>query len=291
MDLWPRIAELLITPPGAVVVLLLISFLGYLKSSWLGSALLALSTGALIATSLPSTGQWLLHDLQDFARPPELVPLADSGPQSHVFAPKATLKDPPQAIVVLGARRYPDAPEYDFQDTVGPLGLERVRYAAWLQRKTGVPILVSGGAPGGERSAEADHMKAVLVDEFKANVKWVERESRTTLENAELSQKLLAAAKIKHVYLVTQAWHMRRAARAFESVGIQVTPAPTGFQILTRREREQAAYLPSAWGMQLTSLALRERLAYWWAGLNEPESGAKPASQTPPSDAVPAPKR
>jgi len=285
MESWSHVVEMLVTPPGMVIVLLLITFVGYLRSHWLGSALLALGIMVLIASSLPATGRWLLSGLENFAKSPELVPMADSGPQAHLLVPKASIKDPPQAIVVLGARRYADAPEYDFQDTVGPLGLERVRYAAWLQRKTGLPILVSGGAPGGEKTAEADHMRSVLTDEFRANVKWVERESRNTLENAAFSQKLLADAKIHHVYLVTQAWHMRRATSAFEAVGIQVTPAPTGFQTLTRREREETAYLPSAWGMTLTSLALRERLAYWWANINEAETGGK--SETAASPAKP----
>lgn len=282
MDLWPRIVEMLLTPPGIVLVLLALTFLAYLKKHWMGAAMLAISLFTLVALSLPRTGQWLLADLQGFSSPPELVRLAESGPQSSIYVPKASIKDPPQAIVVLGANRNPDAPEYDFQDTVGPLGLERLRYAAWLQRKTGVPILVSGGAPGGEETAEADLMKTVLNEEFKANVKWVERQSRNTVENGRLSQPLLAEAKVKHIYLVTHAWHMRRAARAFESVGIQVTPAPTGFHSFTRSERELTAALPSAWGMMLTNLALRERLAFYWAELGEePPTAPKAAAPAP----------
>lgn len=290
MNTWPQIVEMLVTPPGIVVVLLLVAFLGYLRSHWIGSTLLALGIFVLIVLSLPSTGRLLLSGLENFAKPPELVPMADSGPQAHLFVSKADIKDPPQAIVVLGARRYADAPEYDFQDTVGPLGLERVRYAAWLQRKTGLPILVSGGAPGGEKTAEADHMQAVLTDEFKASVKWVERQSRNTIENAQLSRKLLADAKIHHVYLVTQAWHMRRAMSAFESAGIQVTPAPTGFQNLTNREREETAYFPSAWGMSLTSLALRERLAFWWLDMEEAGGkSAEPSATSAKTDSTAAP--
>lgn len=282
MDFWPRIAEMVITPPGIVLLLLVLTLLAYFKKHWLGTGMLVLSLIVLVALSLPRTGQALLADLQGFAKPPELVPMADTGPQASIYAPKDSLKSPPQAIVVIGANRTPEAPEYDFHDTIGPLGLERIRYAAWLQRKTGVPILVSGGAPGGEDVAEAELMKAVLENEFKANVKWVERESRNTGENGRLSQALLAEAKIKHVYLVTHAWHMRRAARAFESAGIQVTPAPTGFQSLTRGERQLRADLPSAWGMHLVSLALRERLAlYWSESSTEPQApanGTKPAA-------------
>jgi uncharacterized SAM-binding protein YcdF (DUF218 family) len=136
---------------------------------------------------------------------------------------------------------------------------------------------VSGGAPGGETVSEAELMKAVLENEFKASVKWAERGSRNTMENAEFSRALLAEARVKHVYLVTHAWHMRRAARAFESVGIQVTPAPTGFQALTRSEQVLGGGLPSAWGMHLTALAIRERLGFHWAGLSD-QSATAPAA-------------
>ena len=51
-----------------------------------------------------------------------------------------------QAIVVLGSSTYFNAPEYG-GDTVSRLGLERIRYAAWLHRLSGKPILATGGSP------------------------------------------------------------------------------------------------------------------------------------------------
>jgi uncharacterized SAM-binding protein YcdF (DUF218 family) len=260
MDMWPRIAEVLITPPGIIVLLLLLTFFAYLRRQWLGAAMLVLSTIALVALSLPLTAHQLMNGLENFSKPPELVPMAEKGPQASLYVPQNSLKDPPEAIVVLGSGRYTEAPEYDLADTVSTQGLERLRYAAFLQRKTGLPILVSGGAPGGEDTAEAEHMQAVLSEDFHANVKWVERESRNTVENARYSQALLMPAKVRHIYLVTHAWHMRRAARAFESAGLKVTPAPTGFHTLGRAVRLSGAYLPSAQGMYFTSLALHERL-------------------------------
>jgi len=292
MDMGPRLIEMLLTPPGIIIVLLLLTFLGYLRNYWLGTAMLGFSTFALVALSIPLTAHWLLHDLQSYAKPPELVPMAERGPQASLFVPKNSLNDPPGAIVVLGANRYPDAPEYNYEDTVGALGLERLRYAAVLQRKTGLPILVSGGAPGGETTAEADHMKAVLTDEFKANVKWLERQSRNTAENARFSQAVLADAKIHHVYLVTHAWHMRRAARSFESAGIKVTPAPTGFISQEHNTQLVNNYLPSGWGLYLTGLAIRERLAFAWYDIKSEITtpAEKPAQPAPAPAAAPANK-
>lgn len=281
MNMWPAIIDTLVTPPGVIIVLLLLTFLAYLKSHWLGTGMLVFSTMLLIVVSLPGTAHMLLASLQRYAKPLELVPMAESGPHAALFIAKDSIKDPPQAIVVLGNDRYSDAPEYDGKDTASALGLERLRYAAYLQHKTGLPILVSGGSPGGEETTEADFMKAILTDEFKANVKWAERQSRNTLENARFSQVLLAEAKIRSVYLVTHAWHMRRAMRAFEITGINVVPAPTGFDTLTRKEREGLAYLPSAHGMYLTSIALHERLGFLWY---ESQDTSKPAGD----HAVPA---
>lgn len=291
MESLPQVVEQLITPPGIVVLLLILTFLAYLRRQWLGSAFLVLSTVTLIILSLPLTAQQLMNGLQGFAKPPELVRMAEKGPQASLFVPKDSLKDLPEAIVVLGSGRYSEAPEYGFEDTVSARGLERLRYAASLQRKTGLPILVSGGAPHGESTAEADHMQAALTEDFRAQVKWVERESRTTAENARYSQALLTTAKVRHVYLVTHAWHMRRAARAFESAGIRVTPAPTGFHTLSSAVRKSGGYLPSAAGLYYTRLALHEYLGFAWYDLREntaPASSAPPATTQPAAEPAPA---
>lgn len=264
MELLPKIVELLITPPGIVVVLLFITFLVYMKSHWAGSMMLAFSGAVLVIVSLPLTAHLMLGGLQNIGKPLDLIPLAGSGPKAALRVPRGEEKKPPQAIVVLGAGRYSGAPEYDGEDTASPLGLERLRYAAHLQRLTGLPILVSGGRVANEHAAEASFMKQVLTTDFHASVKWVEDQSRNTQENAQLSAALLANVKVNHVYLVTHAWHMRRAARHFEFAGVRVTPAPTGFHTLASNNHGLLRYLPSAQGMYNVSLALHERLGLFW---------------------------
>jgi hypothetical protein len=68
-----------------------------------------------------------------------------------------------QAIVILGARSYAAAPEYR-GDTVAAATLARMRWGARLHRQTGLPIMVSGGSPGGTRTSEAEQMKAALEE-------------------------------------------------------------------------------------------------------------------------------
>jgi len=264
MDLLNRIIELLITPPGIVVVMLFITFLVYIKSYWAGAIMLAFSTILLVIVSLPLTSHLLMKGLQAYAKPLDLVLDEKSSKKNPLYLPRGQENSPPQAIVVLGAGRNYAAPEYDNADTVSPLGLERLRYAAWLQRKTGLPILVSGGRPNNDQVAEADFMRQVLVEDFRANVRWSENQSRNTRENAKYSSQMLDQDKVRHVYLVTQAAHMRRALLHFESAGVRVTAAPTGFHTLPGGDLSTLSYLPSASGMWRVSLALHERLGLLW---------------------------
>lgn len=248
MELWPKALALLLTPPGVIVLIAALGFLLQLKWRFLGGLVVAASLAALWVLSLPLTGRYLLASLESGVAP--LVLAADAKPEA-------------QAIVVLGASRYPAAPEYG-EDTIGSYALERLRYAAHLHRRTGLPILVSGGAPFGEEVPEAMLMQKALEHDFRAKPKWVEADSRNTAESARLSKKILDAEGIRRVYLVTHAWHMPRAEWAFVRAGFMVTPAPTAFATLGREDLGPLGYLPSPRGLAMSSTALRERLGLRW---------------------------
>lgn len=166
-----------------------------------------------------------------------------------------------EAIVVLGGGTYFNAPEYG-GDTVSGTTLPRLRYAAKLQRETGKPILVSGGAPLGSTVSEARQMKAVLEEEFKVPVQWTEDASANTFENARFSFQKLKPLGIKRVYLVTQAWHMPRAVRVFQSAGFEVIPAPTAYT--TRYETTLLTFLPSASSMHDSQIFMHEAIGLLW---------------------------
>lgn len=172
---------------------------------------------------------------------------------------------PPQAIVALGAGTYFNAPEYG-GDTVSSLGLERLRLAARLQRQTGLPILVTGGYPDEGEHSEAKLMRSVLENEFGVPVKWIEDQSNNTRENALLSRKLLQGEGIDSVYVVTQAWHMARAQKAFAKAGFCVAPAATGHR--TRNRITLLAFLPSAKALSESHTALHEAVGIVWYALS-----------------------
>jgi uncharacterized SAM-binding protein YcdF (DUF218 family) len=93
-------------------------------------------------------------------------------------------------------------------------------------------------------------------------VKWIEDRSRTTLENAQLSHRILSAAGVRTVYLVTHAWHMPRARLAFESEGFVVIPAATGYA--TRFRLTLLDFLPDARALRDSSTFCREVIGIGW---------------------------
>jgi len=170
-------------------------------------------------------------------------------------------KQPADAIVVLGGGSYLGAPEYGM-DTVGDDTLVRLRYAAVLQRRTGKPVLVSGGKPQGNETSEAQQMKIVLEQEFNIPVKWTEGDSNNTLENARLSYGKLEPLGVRRIYLVTQAWHMPRSAGTFRAAGFEVVPAPTAYSTLGKPGLLD--FLPSAEALRDSQHFMHELIGLLW---------------------------
>ena len=165
------------------------------------------------------------------------------------------------AIVVLSGGTYFHAAEYG-TDTVGKETLVRLRYGAALQRKTGKPILVSGGRPLGNSLSEAQQMKNVLENEFSIPVRWAEDTSNNTLQSARHSYLLLQRAGVRRIYLVTHAWHIPRAASAFQNAGFEVVPAPTAFT--TRYQTNLLSFLPRATSLRDSSIFMHELIGLLW---------------------------
>jgi uncharacterized SAM-binding protein YcdF (DUF218 family) len=171
---------------------------------------------------------------------------------------------------VVAAGRVQHAPEYDNLDIPDYITLARLRYAAHLQRRTGLPVLVSGGngSSGVDPDADdrawtkADAMAAALRDDFGVPVKWIEGRSRDTAENAAFSAALLRADGIQRILLVTDAMHMPRARTAFERAGLDVVSAPTMF--FSRQPQPLHAWVPSPEGMRRSWYALYELIGIAW---------------------------
>ena len=132
-----------------------------------------------------------------------------------------------RSIIILGGGTRRGAREYG-GDTLGRLTLERVRYGAHIARRTGLPVLVTGGVLPGAQGSEAGLMQDALVKEYGIPVRWTERRSRNTHENARFSATILKREGIDRVVLVAHAIDMPRAIAEFADSGIDAIPAATG---------------------------------------------------------------
>lgn len=168
---------------------------------------------------------------------------------------------PPGAIIVLGAEIIRTHSE-PHGARPGLLTLDRLRTAAELAGRTGLPVLVSGGLIQPDEPPVARVMADSLRNDFHLPVRWVEDQSRDTWENARFSAAILHAAGINSVYVVTSSWHMRRALLSFEGTGLTVTAAPTPlFEPLAPLFGD---FLPQANAWQTAYYALHEWIGYAW---------------------------
>jgi uncharacterized SAM-binding protein YcdF (DUF218 family) len=168
----------------------------------------------------------------------------------------------PVAIVILSAGRREYAPEYAVGDrgTVDALSLERIRYGAWLARRTKIPVLVSGGL---QPVPLAMLMADTLSQDYGITPHWIEARSANTAQNAIFSSAILKADGVHRVILVTHAWHMKRAMAAFEANGMTAIAAPTAFY-LPEPEDFLSAVTPNLSTFRMSGYGMHELIGGIW---------------------------
>jgi uncharacterized SAM-binding protein YcdF (DUF218 family) len=254
----PVLTSLLLPPLPLLLLMLLGAALARRRPVWGWLLLLAGAAGIWLG-STTAVGQWLQRQL---LYPSRALTLQDL---QQLQAPRRGGAPQTSAIVVLGAGREGDAPEYGAPN-LSPQAVERLRYGLWLSRETGLPVAFSGGTGHAQVDgvAEAEVAAGIAAQQFVRPLKWTESASRDTRENAERSVTMLRAAGVTRIVLVTHGWHMRRSLRAFEQAitrsggGIALVAAPMGLA------RDESAgplpWLPSQAGFTDTRNALREIL-------------------------------
>jgi uncharacterized SAM-binding protein YcdF (DUF218 family) len=227
-----------LTPPAVLILLSLAGALLALRWRRIGIALVIVSSMALYALATPFVASWLLHDIESG--------IPDSADLSTA-----------QAIVVLGGGVHVGdgaaAP-----DTLSPLSLERVVYAAEAYRRLHLPVAVSGGQIFPARTAEAALMRAALERDFDVPVALSDDQSRTTYENALYATRLFSRERIATVVVVTHAWHLPRALWAFERTGLHALPWPVPRDFVRLQRIDDV--LPSVAALHESSHALHEMI-------------------------------
>ena len=228
-------------PPAGPLLLALLGLWLARRRPGLGTTLGVVGIGTLLAMSLPVVSDAVQRRLEVYP------PLDLSGPVEA------------GAVVVLagGVRRAPIAGAPDEPST---FTLERLAHGVEVSRRTGLPLLLSGGpVVGGAPESEA--MQAAARRYFGAEARWLETRSRTTAENAAYTAALLRAEGIERIVLVTSAGHMRRSVAQFEAQGLVPVPAPIGG---SRNVYDGwPDWLPSASTFQRTSMAVHELVGAW----------------------------
>lgn len=164
------------------------------------------------------------------------------------------------AIVILSASQNENTPEFG-EAVSSEEALGRIRYGAFLHRRTRLPVLLSGGSvQGNEQRSLAETMAFDLYEGFGIKAEWLEKKSRTTAENANFSHVILGAKNKTSIILVTTSLHMMRAKWSFEKAGFSVLPAPTGF--VDTKPLTANSFLPNARSLQLSSDVIHEWLGY-----------------------------
>ena len=249
MNLTKLVSFLCLTPPGLNLLLLLFSYAVLLISPRSGRKSMFYS---ILIFYLMTTPFFMLN----------LAKFIENIPVLTEFKQKA------DAIVLLGGGRL-NTPEYG-KETLQPepFALQRLQYAAYLHKKTNLPIIASGGVANTPEKTESHLYATLLQDIYHIKNVTEDNQSRTTHENARSIRKTALRKNINTIYLVTNAFHMARAKYIFEKAGLTVIPASTGFFSKQNIELHEL-FLPSSIAFMKTQLLMGEvlgRAAYWFIG-------------------------
>ena len=216
------------------------------KKPKLGKSLAIFSTALLWIFSTPAFSVWLSHNFLTQYKPTTAQELKAQGVQ---------------AIVVLGGGVQTGQP--DGIQQLQATALDRLRHGIELSRKTGFPMLVTGGKGWGADDSsenEAEISRRVAREAFQYEIKWTESESRDTQENASNSKQLLLKQGIGNIALITHSWHMPRSLQAFQKVGFEVTAAPIGF--VNNKKVGLISLLPNGAALNGTVTTFKELVAH-----------------------------
>ena len=192
----------LFLPPGIFIIILLIAtiFAKRFKILFFISAL------TLYLLSIQPVSNMLLNPLENFKHKDNITP---------------------SAVVVLGGGSNP-------KDTIKafPDAFKREVYGLILAKTYNIPFVFSGGGIGKISEAEnTKHDVQLLTKTFDVNITtYFEDKSLNTIQNGMYTALLFKKLKLpKNIYLVTNAYHMKRSYKIFKFFGFKIITKPVGF--------------------------------------------------------------
>jgi len=240
-----QLFELLFLPPGLFIFLLVMSVL-FIKKIKALKAVLVIQILLIYGLSIPVSNHFLFQYLE----------------QTPALTEQQINNNKVDAIVILAGGISAYKQEYNGPD-VNYFSHIRLRYGAWLQKQTGLPIIVTGGVERGDIT-EAELMAHILKNEYSVKGKiFIEKQSSNTYENALYSKKIIENESFQSVYLVTNAFHMPRALMVFSKQNIKAIPAPMAFYHKTM-DYLWGDFRPNSNALWENYLALHEIIGRFW---------------------------
>ncbi|MDR3590639.1 MAG: YdcF family protein [Negativicutes bacterium] len=231
----------LLFPPGIfIIALLLAAWWGWRRSGRTAKAVLVITVVFYFCTTGLLAGA-VLRSLEGSYAPP-------GEPRGDV-------------IVMLGGGATLDTPDVGGPGHLSGYAANRLLTTVQLQRKLGVPIIVSGGRVFEDTGLEAEIASRILIGlGVPADKIITETASLNTTQNARYSAALLEQRGLKQPILVTSAFHMRRAVLQFEKAGVAVVPYPADYLVNRSGAFRFSDLWPSAGALQGLVLGLKEYL-------------------------------
>lgn len=126
-----------------------------------------------------------------------------------------------------------------------PATMQRTYAVARLQKKAGLPVIVSGGAPYSDMPESVAAARYLAELGIPADKIITEEASRDTFENAAYTLKICREKGYKRVILVTSSYHMPRAVYLFKKAGFEsVLAYPYGHLAPASRRWHLRDFLP-----------------------------------------------
>lgn len=239
--------QMWLLPPRVNILLIIMGVIVWLLAPRAGRVITGIGILSLWLFSTPFIAYHMIGSLQN---------------QYAMLDPESANKNQsPDAILVLGG----DGSVYDEYRhgyTVSDVTLQRLKYAAYLRQKTHLPIIVSGSKTSGSQATEADIMSRYLQENDNIIVAFKDEKGQTDEGQRPYFISMFKQKHIDSIYLVTNGWNMARSQFIFECAGINVIPAPMGYEEGFGDTLDNLT--PNRHALDMSAVAIREFVARYW---------------------------